>query len=80
MVSVFFAYVNPEYDVFLKPTTVKNILKYFEVKEFKYNPKPTYAFYKSYRSFINDLKADVPEELKPNNPAFSGFLMMTIEI
>lgn len=79
VVSALLAYLRPQEEVFIKPTTVKNILNYFEITDFKYNAKPTYDFYRQYRQFINELKADVPSVLKPNNPAFSGFLMMTLE-
>lgn len=79
ILTVVKAYYNPQVDIFIKPTTVKKILKYFDVIHIKYSSKPTYDFYKSYRDYINDLKSKASEGVKPNNPAFSGFLMITIE-
>lgn len=79
IISAFIAYKDPMYQVFIKPTTTKKILKYFEIESFKYDSKPSYAFYTSYRDFINELKACTNEGLHVNNPAFCGFLLMTIE-
>ena len=78
ILTVWRAYWNIEYDVFIKPTTVKKIIKYLELENIEYSPKATYEFYKKYRTSLNELKAYVDPSLKPNNPAFSGFLMMTI--
>ncbi len=78
ILTVLRAYYNLQYDVFIKPTTVKMILKYFEA-DFKYTSKPTYEFYDRYRTFLNEIKETASDGVKPNNPAFSGFLMMTIE-
>ncbi|MDN5303167.1 MAG: hypothetical protein PWP46_46 [Fusobacteriaceae bacterium] len=69
---------NLEKDLLIKPTTTKSILNYFEVKDIKYNSKPSYEFYSKYRDFINNLKKEVTPSLAPNNPAFLGFLMLTI--
>ncbi len=79
LISVFLAYYRPTYDVFLKPTTVKNVIKTFELEGLKYSPTPSYAFYKNYRDQINDMKAKVDPGLSPNNPSFSGFLMMVMD-
>ncbi|MCH4888207.1 hypothetical protein EZV73_11520 [Acidaminobacter sp. JC074] len=77
ILTVLKAYLNLDGDIFIKPTTVKMILGYFEA-DFKYTSKPNYDFYKTYRAFINDIKSQASPGVKPNNPAFSGFLMMTI--
>lgn len=79
LVSVFLAYYRPTYDVFLKPTTVKGVINTFELEGLKYSPTPTYEFYVKYREAINEMKTKVDESLSPNNPAFSGFLMMVME-
>jgi len=79
LVTVVKTYFDPNYEVFMKPTTVKMILKHFEVKDLKYNSRPSFDFYDEYRTFINELKKEVTPLVAPNNPAFSGFLMMTIE-
>lgn len=72
-------YWNLDYDVFMKPTTVKKILKALEVEDIKYEVKPSYELYAKYRTFLNSLKEHLDESLYPNNPAFSGFFMMTID-
>lgn len=78
-ISVFLAYYRPNYDVFMKPTTVKNIVKNFELEGLIYSPTPSYDFYKRYRDEINEMKTKVDPSLSPNNPAFSGFLMMVMD-
>lgn len=78
LVSVWLAYYDVNYQVFVKPTTVKKIIKYIELENITYSPKPSYEFYTKYRSYINELKTHVDKRLQVVNPAFSGFLMMTI--
>ena len=60
----------------MKPTTTKGIISHFEIEGLEYNPTPTYAFYKKYRSLINKMKKEVDVSLSPSNAAFCGFLMM----
>ena len=79
IITCYRAYYNINYDVFVKPTTVKKILKFMEIEDIKYTPKVNYEFYAKYRDYINEMKNHVDESLRPNNPAFSGFFMMTIE-
>jgi hypothetical protein len=79
ILTVIGLYMHPEYEVLVKPTTAKGILKYFEVEEFKYTSKPNYAFYEAYRTLINEIKEDAGNHLKVDNAAFCGFLMMTIK-
>ena len=78
LMTIIPAYFNPNDDVFVKPTTVKNVLKYFEVNDLVYKPAPTWSFYECYRELINEAKNHVSSDLSPSNAAFSGFLMMTI--
>lgn len=78
LISVWFAYFQPDYQVFVKPTTAKGIIKYFEIEGLIYKPTPSYAIYKSYRDLINSMKEKVDKSLSPGNPAFSGFLMMSM--
>jgi len=78
LVSVYLAYYRPKKDVFVKPTTVKRIIKYLELDTVVYNSKPTYEFYSGYRKVINTIKLEVDESLRTSNAAFSGFLMMTL--
>ncbi len=78
LVSAYLAYYRPDNEIFIKPTTVKRIIKYLELEEVVYNSKPTYEFYVAYRKIINIIKLEVDESLRPNNAAFSGFLMMML--
>jgi hypothetical protein len=73
------AYLRPQKEIFIKPTTTKGILKTFEVDHLVYTPRPYYAFYREYRDLINAMKAKVDPGLSPSNAAFSGFLMMSLE-
>ncbi len=70
-------YYAPLDEVFVKPTTAKGVIKYFELKDLEYKPTPSYEFYLKYRSQIIEMRALVDDSLKPNNAAFCGFLMMT---
>ena len=77
LLTIIPAYFSPQDEVFIKPTTVKNILKHFEITDITYKPTPSWEFYTRYRDLINEAKAQVHPSLSPNNPAFCGFLMMT---
>lgn len=79
LVSIIPAYYAPTKEVFVKPTTAKNILKFFAMSDPVYKPTPSWAFYESYRSLINTAKTQVDPSLSPNNAAFSGFLMITVK-
>lgn len=70
-------YYSPLDEVFVKPTTAKGVIKYFELQGLEYKPAPTYDFYCLYRQQILEMRALVDESLKPNNAAFCGFLMMS---
>ncbi|MFZ5944816.1 MAG: hypothetical protein ACOYVD_11940 [Bacillota bacterium] len=73
------AYYRPNVEVFIKPTTVKGVIEYFELEGLKYSPKPTFEFYWAYREQINKIKKEVDVSLQYENAAFCGFLMMSIE-
>jgi hypothetical protein len=79
LVTVFPAYYRPKKEVFVKPTTTKNVIRHFELEGLAYNPTPTYAFYKKYRALINRMKKEVDPSLWPSNAAFCGFLMMSTD-
>jgi hypothetical protein len=79
IISAFRAYYYLEFDVFMKPTTIKKIVSFLEIYDIKYTPTPNYYFYTKYRDYINEMKNAVSKSLSPNNPAFSGFLMMAID-
>lgn len=72
-------YMHPEVDVFVKPTTTKRVISYLELEDVVYKPRPSWEFYARYRDIINDLKDMVDPSLGPNNAAFTGFLMVTLE-
>jgi hypothetical protein len=78
IITIFQTYYNPKKSVFMKPTTVKKIIKYLEL-DLKYVVRPDFTLYKEYKKVINEMKKLVDKRLSPSNPAFSGFLMLTIE-
>ena len=71
-------YFHPQRDVFIKPTTVKGVIQHFELEHLHYHPTPTWVFYENYRSVFHEMKSKVDSSLCPTNPAFSGFLWMTV--
>jgi hypothetical protein len=79
LISVVQTYFRPDFDVFVKPTTAKGVVQYFELTTLEYKPRPSWAFYKEYRDIINEMKSHVDPQLAPYNAAFSGFLMMSLE-
>lgn len=72
-------YYRPQVDVFVKPTTTKNIIRFLELEGLDYRPRPSWDFYARYREAINACKAQVNPSLAVNNAAFTGFLMMTLD-
>ena len=70
-------YFHPQQDVLVKPTTVKGIIQYFELKELQYRPMPSWNFYDDYRSAIHEMKSKVDQSLSPTNAAFSWFLLLS---
>ena len=78
LITICPAYFRPQIEVFVKPTTAKGIIEFFELKSLQYKPTPTWAFYEEYRDAINNMKSKVDPGLSPYNAAFSGFLMMSL--
>ena len=78
LMTVCQTYFHPQRDVFIKPTTVKGVIQYFELKNLQYKPTPSWAFYEAYRNAFHEMKSKVDPSLTPTNPAFSGFLWMSI--
>ena len=78
LMTVCQTYFHPQRDVFIKPTTVKGVIDYFELENLHYKPTPTWAFYEAYRRVFHEMKSKVDPSLAPTNPAFSGFLLMSI--
>ena len=75
--TVFQSYYRPNKEVFVKPTTAKLIIDKLEL-DLTYNSTPTWVFYRDFRKAIKEMRAEVNKNLAPNNPAFTGFLMMTL--
>ncbi len=80
LMTVVPAYLRPCQEVFIKPTTAKGIISTFEIEGLVYRPRPSYEFYRSFRQLINEMKTRVDTSLSPSNAAFSGFLMMCMEM
>jgi hypothetical protein len=78
LITVCQTYFHPQRDVFIKPTTVKGVIEYFELESLEYKPTPSWTFYEAYRSAFHEMKSLVDKSLSPTNPAFSGFLLMSI--
>ena len=78
LMTVCQTYFHPQRDVFIKPTTVKGVIDYFELENLQYKPTPSWSLYDGYRSAFHQMKSKVDPALSPTNPAFSGFLWMTI--
>lgn len=78
LVSICPVYFRPDYDVYVKPTTVKKIIAEIELPNLQYKPTPSWGFYKTFREQINELKQEVDSPLSPDSAAFTGFLMMSL--
>ena len=72
LMTVCQAYFRPDFEVFIKPTTAKGVIKTFELENLQYKPRPSWAFYNHYRQAINQMKSLVDPALSPSNAAFSG--------
>ena len=78
LMTVCQTYFYPQRDVFIKPTTVKGVIQYFELENLHYQPTPSWDFYEAYRSAFYEMKSQVDPALSPTNPAFSAFLWMSV--
>ncbi|WP_419769904.1 MAG: hypothetical protein ACNI3C_11285 [Candidatus Marinarcus sp.] len=72
--------INRQKEYFIKPTTTKNIIKYLEIPNLIYKPRPSYEFYQQYTKALDNIKSKVSKPLSFDNAAFTGFLKMGIEI
>jgi hypothetical protein len=79
IISVILYYNDRQKEYFIKPTTTKNVIKYFELKDLVYKPKPSFEFYDSYKKVLNEMKKNVDKSLHPDNAAFTGFLRIGME-
>lgn len=78
LISICPVYHRPQDEVFVKPTTAKGVVAYFELDGLVYRPQPSWDFYVDYRDAVNHMKSQVDPALAPNSAAFSGFLMMSL--
>ena len=78
LMTVLQSYYRPQKDVFVKPNTTKLIIEKLDL-DVTYSPKPSWDFYRQYRQAIKTMKASVSKDLQPNNAAFCGFLMISLE-
>ncbi len=79
VITAFRCYYHPDTDLALKPTTVKNVIAFFELDGLRYLVHPNYEFYDLYRAAINEMRAAVSPLCGPTGAHFSGFLMMAME-
>ena len=75
LVSAVPFYLAPTKEAFVKPTTAKRIVRYLEIDDLEYHPRPDWAFYDGYRKLILEIKQLVDPSLTPSNAAVTGFLM-----
>ncbi len=78
LMTICLFYLHPQTDVFVKPTTTKNVIRVLHLDDLVYKPRPSWSFYEAYRDTINELKTKVDPSLSPNNAAFTGFLMIAL--
>ncbi|NQY22129.1 MAG: hypothetical protein HRT40_12635 [Campylobacteraceae bacterium] len=71
--------INRHSEYFVKPTTTKMIIKYFELKELIYKPKPSFEFYEKYSKALNEMKSNLHDSLTFDNVAYTSFLKVAIE-
>ncbi len=79
LVTIIPNYYAPNDEVFVKPTTAKGVIEFFQLEGLHYTPTPNWPFYTAYREAIHTMRTAVHDELAPSNAAFSGFLMMSMK-
>ncbi|MDX1359264.1 MAG: hypothetical protein R3232_10580 [Clostridia bacterium] len=72
-------YYNLQNEVFMKPTTVKGVIRTFELEGVVYSSRASYEIYEAYKKEFLKMKEIVEPSVAPENGAFSGFLMMMVE-
>lgn len=72
--------INRQSEYFVKPTTTKNIIRYMQLEDLVYKPKPSFEFYEKYTKYLDEMKSKVDPSLTFDNAAFTGFLKIAIEI
>lgn len=80
IVTLILYYFDRAKAFFIKPTTTKNIITFFEIEGLVYKPKPSYEFYEAYTKVLKKMKQNVGDKIShDDNAAFTGFLMMAME-
>ncbi|MCR8723023.1 hypothetical protein [Frigidibacter sp. ROC022] len=77
VISVLPAYLRPQDEVFVKPTTAKAVVAAMDLP-LTYRPRPDWAFYEGYRAAFHQMIAATDKSLSPSTLAFGGFLMMSL--
>jgi hypothetical protein len=72
-------YYARDKEFFIKPTTTKDIIKFFKLSGLEYKPKPTYEFYVRYTQILREMKSQVSPLIGADNAGFTGFLMMAMK-
>jgi hypothetical protein len=72
-------YYARDKEFFIKPTTTKEIIKFFEIGGIVYKPRPTYEFYERYTKILEEMKSQVSPMIGADNAGFTGFLMMAMK-
>ncbi len=80
LISVVPYSINRQTEYFIKPTTTKNIIKYFDLKNLEYKPKPSFEFYDSYTKILDEMKSHLDKSLTFDNAAYTGFFKIAIEL
>ena len=52
LITILPNYVFPQQEVFVKPTTAKGVIAYFELEGLVYKPQPTWDFYQKYQALV----------------------------
>lgn len=72
-------YYARDKEFFIKPTTTKDIIRFFEIEGIMYKPRPTYEFYERYKKVLEEMKSQVSPLIGQDNAGFTGFLMMAMK-
>lgn len=72
-------YYARDKEFFIKPTTTKDIIKFFEIEGLVYKPRPTYEFYERYKKVLKEMKLQVSPLIGEDNAGFTGFMMMVMK-
>ena len=79
IVTLISYYYARDKEFFIKPTTTKDIIKFFDLQGLVYKPRPTYEFYSKYTKILEEMKSHVSPLIGEDNAGFTGFLMMAMK-